>query len=498
MKIERASLYHQVFFGVQDKVISADEVLSRLTKNIKEINFKKIVNTNNDENFKLSQKHYLIETSKHLINLATSCKFNLAVSQGIIYIFNGVYWMQVETEVFKKFLCTISSKVGVKKYDANFFKFTDNLFNQFLHDAEMFKPIHDVNSVKINLLNGTYVITSKGNNLQSFNPKDYLNYQLPFVYDVNSKCPQFQKYLDRVLPDKSAQNVLAEYLGYVFIKHGSKQIKREKVLILYGGGQNGKSVFYEVMTALIGRENVVNYSLKKLTDEGGTSRANIQYKLLNYSTEISTDLNSTIFKQLASGEAVEVKVLYKNPFIMTDYAKMIFNCNQLPRDIELTDAFFRRFIIVPFSQTIPKEEQDAELHNKIIQNELSGVFNWVLSGLKRLLEQKDFSECDLIKKEIEKFKTESDTLQMFLNDNGCTNKGYDEYSVSELYLEFKTYCHDNGYKTPSNRTFRSRMESKGYNFKRNANGWFAIMTTSEAFKQIIFNRRGLPKNKLVL
>jgi putative DNA primase/helicase len=83
-----------------------------------------------------------------------------------------------------------------------------------------------------------------------------------------------------------------------------------------------------------------------------------------------------------------------NHFILKQYAKLIFNCNELPKDVEHTNAYFRRFLIIPFDVTIPPHEQDKNLHTKIIENELSGVFNWVLEGLNRLLEQKRFSECE--------------------------------------------------------------------------------------------------------
>ena len=68
-------------------------------------------------------------------------------------------------------------------------------------------------------------------------------------------------------------------------------------------------------------------------------------------------------------------------------ARLIFNCNELPRGNEFTDAYFRRFLIVPFDVTIPPEEQIKDLHSQIIENKLAGVFNWVLRGLARLLKQ---------------------------------------------------------------------------------------------------------------
>jgi putative DNA primase/helicase len=60
----------------------------------------------------------------------------------------------------------------------------------------------------------------------------------------------------------------------------------------------------------------------------------------------------------------------RNPYINEDYAKLIFNTNELPRDVEHNPAFFRRFIILGFDQTITEGERDPELAKKIIESEL--------------------------------------------------------------------------------------------------------------------------------
>ena len=128
--------------------------------------------------------------------------------------------------------------------------------------------------------------------------------------------------------------------------------------MLYGGGANGKSVFFEIVTALLGKDNVSNYSLSSLTNVNSYTRAKIEGYLLNYATEINGKLDADIFKQLVSGEAVDARLPYGQPFIMYDYAKLVFNCNQLPKDVEHTDAFYRRFLIIEFDVTIPYHEQD--------------------------------------------------------------------------------------------------------------------------------------------
>ena len=109
-------------------------------------------------------------------------------------------------------------------------------------------------------------------------------------------------------------------------------------------------------------------------------------------------------KQLVSGEPVGARLPFGNPFNLIHYAKLIFNCNSLPKDVEHTNAYFRRFLIIPFKVTIPEEEQDKELAKKIIKDELSGIFNWILEGLNRLLIQKNFSHSDSIDSQLEEYK----------------------------------------------------------------------------------------------
>ena len=323
----------------------------------------------------------------------------------------------------------------------------------------------------MNLKNGTFEITPQGDTqLRPFERDDFLTYQLPFEYSPQAKAPLFEKYLNRVLPDVQSQKVLAEYLGFVFIKHGSGILKEEKALILYGSGANGKSVFYEIVCALLGSENTSHYSLQSLTNESGYYRAKIANKLVNYASEINDKLESAVFKQLVSGEPLEARLPYGEPFTLKQYAKLIFNCNELPKDVEHTNAYFRRFLIVPFDVTIPPHEQDKQLHNKIIENELSGVFNWVLNGLARLMNQKRFSECDAIQKAVEQYRIESDSVQMFLTDHGYTPNPQEQTRLKDLYNEYVAFCIESGFAKCSIQTVSKRLKNYGYITQRKPQG----------------------------
>jgi len=415
---------------------------------------------------KLTTKHYLILAVDYILELAKKNRWGLCKKHDFIYLYNGTYWVEINKDEFQDFLGKAAEKMGITKFSSRFYFFREQLFKQFLSISYLQAPETSKDTVLINLKNGTFEITPNGARLRPFDRSDFLTYQLPFDYDSKAKATVFEAYLNRVLPDKERQRVLAEFLGYVFIKHESKFLKEEKALILYGTGANGKSVFFEVVNALLGSENVSNYSLQSLTSDNDYYRAKISNKLVNYASEINGKLESSFFKMLVSGEPVQARLPYGEPFTIKNYAKLIFNCNELPKDVEHTEAYFRRFLIIPFDVRIPEEEQDKNLHNKIIENELSGVFNWVLDGLNRLLSQKRFSECEAVKQALENYRLESDTVRLFLNDNDYKKSITNEKPLKDLFNEYKNYCLEGGFKSCSVRTFSDRLKNLGFQIQR--------------------------------
>jgi putative DNA primase/helicase len=404
-----------------------------------------------DANERLSQKHYIVITVNEVLRTARSLNCGLCRNYDFLYSYNGAFWKLIDREPLADFLGKAAQRLGIDLITSTFHLFRDQLYKQFLAVAHLPKPETADGVCLINLQNGTFEITPTELVIRDFSREDFLPYQLPFKYDENADAPLWQKFLDEILPDETRQKVLAEYIGYVFTR-----LKLEKTLILYGRGANGKSVVFDVINALLGSENVANYSLSSLSHE--YHRAKLANKLLNYSSEISTRLEADIFKRLSSGEPVEARLPYGQPFIMTRYARLLFNCNELPRDVEHTEAFFRRYLILPFDETIPEDQQDKRLAEKIIKSELSGVFNWVLKGLQRLLMQENFTPCEAARKAVEQYRKESDSVAMFLADEGYEpSSNFTE--VKNIYQNYKFYCVDNGYKPLGRNNFTKRLET---------------------------------------
>lgn len=318
-----------------------------------------------------------------------------------MFLFTGKYLESIDNHTIKMFLKAVYGKLCNDPIAASKKETINGLFSQLPYTAMAF----DVKQAtdKINFRNGTLNLQTMG--LVKHDWKDYFRYMLPYDYDPVADCPAFKKYLDEVMPEQEAQDVLAEYIGWLFLPF----LKLEKILFLYGSGCNGKSVFVEIVEALVGKDNVSHESLSDLCGEyGANSRANLAGKLLNTCSDVAPNaFAGDLFKRLASQESISMKTLYKDVVTTDDYAKMIFCLNELPKTNDISNGFYRRFLVAPFNVQIPKSKIDPELSRKIIAQELPGIMNWVLEGRKRLVANKNFTESPVMNEALEEYRSRS-------------------------------------------------------------------------------------------
>ena len=448
-------------------------ILNGILSKSLEIDFKK-TEFGKQKDGKLTRSDNIVIGVYEVSRLAKRHGLHLRTEHGQVYIFNGRYWIEVPAEYFMDFLGNAIIQMGVNVLQAKYHQFKADLLKQFLASSYLPISIEDEQIIKLNIQNGTLHITDGEVELKAHNPNDNMKYVLPFDYNLLADCPMFKKFLNEVLPDKSKQNVLAEYLGSIFIKNNV--LKLEKMLLLYGSGSNGKSVVFEVLNALLGEENVSSYSLESLTlDTNGYYRAMIGKKLVNYASEISTKINVNVLKQLASGEPLDAREPYGKPFMVRDYAKMIFNANQLPERVENTEGFFRRFLIIHFDQTIPENKQDRQLAQKIIENELPGVLNWVLEGLQRLLTQKGFTHSLAVERALKQYKAESDSVFLWIFENDWSSSGGDYITLQQAFNYYREYCLASGYYYIDKTKFRKSLEAHNIRVKRLSVGFVVYL-----------------------
>ena len=443
-----------------------NEVLHDLLSEIQPINFREYLELPDD--VEARQKYIHVAVVKHLLEFAAQKKWNLSRVYDYTYVYNGAFWQQLDKEDMKAFLGKAAIQMGCPEYEARHFEFKDRLLKQFLTDAHLPSPPAEPDKILINLQNGTMEFTASGWELREFAPEDFLTYQLSFSYEPGATCPKFNKFLVEVLPDQSTRNILQEYSGYIFTK-----MNLEKMLMLTGSGSNGKSVFFNIITALVGKENVLTYSMGLFAHE--YNRAKLTNVLLNYSSEKGTELNPDTFKALISGEPQQAREPYGKPFTLRNKVRFINNANELPRETEHTDAYFRRFLIVPFDVVITEDQRDIDLADKIINGELSGVFNWLLIGLNRIILQKKFSSCEKAARALDDFRRQSDSVALFLDEFGLKPSPDYKEPLADLYLKYKYFCQDDNYKPVGKNKFSVRVENRGFVKTRLSNGATAFL-----------------------
>lgn len=430
------------------------DVLSEILRALEPLDFHKAAGLEPNEN--LTQKHTVVLTVQEVLRIAKKIKCDLCRNGDFVYTYNGAFWELLEPEQIEQLLGEASERLGVDHVTATYHKFREQLFKQFLAIANLPKPPITKGVSLINLQNGTFEAHSDKFFVRAFNNKDFLTYQLPFGYDENATCPKWKAFLDEVLPDPEKQMILAEFFAYVFTK-----LKLEKTLLLLGVGQNGKSVVFDVIKALFGEVNISHYTMDSLRRE--YHRAMLANKLLNYSSEISTRLESDIFKKLSSGEPCDARLPYGKPFIIKDYARLAFNCNKLPRDVEHTNAFFRRFLIIKFDVRITDEQKKPHLAEEINETELSGVFNWLLEGLQRLLKQSKFSDCQAAQTALDEYRHNSDSIAIFAEETNYKKvSDRDKGTLLRIiYIDYKSFCQECNFRPVSIQTFGTRLRDLG-------------------------------------
>jgi len=446
--------------------ICHDDVLEAILYELKPIDFTSMALQEGEGRLSQNDLHVIIVDE--FLRTATNKRFGLCINNGVVYVFNGEYWRHISGETMRHTLGKVANLLGLEYKTATHYKFKEALLKQFYSSAYLPPPRRINSEVRINLLNGTFLINQMGQRLYDFDQRDFITHQLKFKYDTEATAPMFQSFLNEVLPDRGAQLVLSQYIGYVLIPNNVLLL--EKALVLFGSGANGKSVVFSIISALLGSENVSNYSLESLTDANGYYRAKLGLVLLNYSSEISSRMDTTFFKQLVSGEPIQARLPYKEPITISDYARLMFNTNVLPRDVEQNEAFFRRFMIIPFNTTIPEDKRDPDLAKKIIASELPGIFNWVLDGLRSLLETRKFAFSKTIADMVSEYKKKSDTVHMFIEDENYTVDSNGKLFVKGVYESYSNYCRLYGFRSCSLKSFTERLRSLGVEVSRTSEG----------------------------
>ena len=263
----------------------------------------------------------------------------------------------------------------------------------------------------INLRNGVYNIET--GELLEHSPSYYFINELPVNYNKKAKCPKIKKFLTEILY-KDDIAVIQEFFGYCLYRRYSIH----KMIMLIGEGKNGKSTLLNLLRRFLGNDNVSGKEIHSIINNRFGLNS-LYGKLANIAGDIpSKGLKRTgILKSLTGEDLVNADVKYKKDFNFVSYAKLIFSANILPRTDDDTYAFYRRWILLSFPYTFEGKKCDKDIIEKIsTEKEMSGLFNYAVIGLKRLLKNGDFSYGKSVEEVKEHYKMLSDPVYAYVQN----------------------------------------------------------------------------------
>jgi P4 family phage/plasmid primase-like protien len=306
-----------------------------------------------------------------------------------IYIYkNGVY--RIDHGLVKKEISNITLNLA-----------TSHIREEIIKDIKdrtyIERNSFNVNKNLINLKNGVYDLENK--EFLPHLPQFLFLHQFPIAYDRDADCPKIKEFLNQILDDDSV-SIIQEWLGYCLYR----SYFAKKAIIFLGERDTGKTTLIRIMTRLLGEENISNVSLQKLSSDK-FALSNLFQKYANIYDDLSfKDINDNgIFKMLTGGGNVTGEKKFGDLFTFNNHAKLTFSANKIPKIKDTDDdAYFSRWILIRFEHKADKPDKFL-LEKMSTETELSGLFNFALDGLFRLLENQDFSfrqTPDEIKKEM--------------------------------------------------------------------------------------------------
>lgn len=352
-------------------------------------------------------------------------------------IYNGKFYDELKDVEIGHLINELTQRQCVLRAQKTYF--TDVLKEQgFEAQKQLVKP-----DGFLNLKNGVLDIRKK--ELLPHSHKYKFNHVLDTEYNPDASCTRFLEFLSSVftnrngIVDEESIFTVQQYLAYT-LWGGDPFI--ERALCLYGEGRNGKSTLIDVISALLGTENISHVSLGAL--DNPNSVINMEGKVANMVEETpNTRMSSETVKNVISGGKVRAKKLYHNERLITVKTRIWFACNELPKFSDTTIALVDRLIFLEFPRYYRESERDGTLKEQL-RGELPGILNWALELLPlnpstfKVVEPKSGTKIR------DKFILQSNSVYAFLNEVvEVTGKEFDRADYSDLMRSYKYFCQEN-------------------------------------------------------
>jgi putative DNA primase/helicase len=343
--------------------------------------------------------------------------------------------------------------------------------NAMLNTAMNLKPIetaiddYDRNQWLAAVENGTLDLAT--GEFRESRREDYLSMQFNVEYDSSATAPRWETFLREVFAgDEELISWVQRAVGYSLTGDTREQV----MFMLFGGGANGKSVFLEIISYLLGDYSAnTPFSTFEASkrNEASNDLAALKGKRLVTAIETNEDrrLDEARVKSVTGQDEITARFLFQEFFTFKPAFKIWMAVNHKPIVKGTDRGIWRRIRLVPFTQNFEGQKADRGLTSKL-KAELPGILNWALEGLRQWREQ-GLGFAKAVEGASKEYQKESDLVQQWMEE--CVTLAADAKTpCADAYASFKEWAKERSYPSFSMNSFARNMTEKG--FERKSNG----------------------------
>jgi phage/plasmid primase, P4 family, C-terminal domain len=306
----------------------------------------------------------------------------------------------------------------------------------------------------VNLAHGVYDIMRQ--ELVPMRNELVFDYYINIRYRPNSKlddAPTFKHYVETSVGMEQYECLL-RVLGYCI----SSLTKGRKAFVFYGIGRTGKSTILNVLEAVIGGGLVSHEPFHKMSEE--RAKAHYEGKRVNISRETSTkpNRNEESFKSLISCEYTTGSEKYEKQHDFVATLSFVFAGNS---DVDFTftdDAILDRLVYLIFNKTIPEDEIDLDLEEKLL-DEKDVIISLALDSLKGLIQDKyNFKMASIAEEHIKHRRQLIHSAESFLNEK-CKLSENGRVSKASLLTAYTAFCKANALEAEGRNSFYAKVRN---------------------------------------
>jgi putative DNA primase/helicase len=334
----------------------------------------------------------------------------------------------------------------------------------FMAQSEIYAEPHelDAHPFLLNVANGT--LDLKTGQLHAHRPADLITKLVETNYNSDAKCPAWEAFLASILEPELIEYV-QRALGYsltgttiektVFVLWGKPNAGKTTLLTTFRGLISEYAALIQVDTLMVRRMDASNMQAD-LADLRGARFVQ------SSECESGQRLSQARLKATTQGMGdIKAARKYENPITFKETHKLWIDTNHKPviRDVE-DEATFNRVHPIPFLKSIPEEEIDRDLPQKL-QAEREGILAWAVRGACAYFER-GLAKPEKVKAATSDWRRENDNVSRFIEE--CCLKGNQfTAKASAIYAAYREWSEENGEQvTASNQDFSQRLIQSGY------------------------------------